>query len=81
MTGDQEQRIRERAYQIWQLAGQPHGYDRQHWEQALSEIEAEGSGAGDTSAALPPADEAQAASTKSPRRPRKSPAAKPSAAT
>jgi hypothetical protein len=33
-----EQRIRERAYQIWIKQGQPHGRDREHWEQAEAEL-------------------------------------------
>jgi len=31
---DREQRIRERAYAIWERQGQPHGQDTAHWEEA-----------------------------------------------
>jgi Protein of unknown function (DUF2934) len=31
---DIEQRIREKAYEIWNLEGQPEGHDREHWERA-----------------------------------------------
>jgi hypothetical protein len=36
-----EERIRERAYQIWEREGKPHGRDAEHWQQAASEIDAE----------------------------------------
>jgi hypothetical protein len=49
------ERIRERAYSIWDRAGRPHGRDREHWFAAEAEIakaerelirEAAGGGAG-----------------------------------
>jgi hypothetical protein len=36
-----ERRIRDRAYAIWEREGRPKGRDRQHWEQATREIDAE----------------------------------------
>jgi len=36
-----EKAIRERAYHIWEAEGRPHGRDREHWERAGREIEAE----------------------------------------
>jgi hypothetical protein len=33
-----EQRIRERAFEIWIEEGQPDGRDREHWERAEKEI-------------------------------------------
>lgn len=33
-----EQRIRERAYQIWEEEGHPQGRDSEHWQRARSEI-------------------------------------------
>jgi hypothetical protein len=36
-----DERIRARAYRIWDEAGQPDGKHDQHWEQAIREIEAE----------------------------------------
>jgi hypothetical protein len=36
---DHEQKIRERAYQIWIDEGQPHGRDQEHWSKAEAEIE------------------------------------------
>jgi hypothetical protein len=36
-----ENRIKQRAYQIWENEGRPHGRDREHWERASREIEAE----------------------------------------
>lgn len=36
-----EKAIKERAYHIWETEGRPHGRDREHWERASREIEAE----------------------------------------
>jgi hypothetical protein len=36
-----EKAIKERAYHIWENEGRPHGRDREHWERASREIEAE----------------------------------------
>jgi hypothetical protein len=33
-----EEKIRSRAYAIWETEGRPHGRDRAHWEQALREV-------------------------------------------
>jgi hypothetical protein len=38
---DKEERIQQRAYQIWYLQGCPHGHHNHHWEQACREIEQE----------------------------------------
>jgi hypothetical protein len=38
--GDLEQRIRERAFFIWIGQGRPEGRDREHWQQAESELTA-----------------------------------------
>ncbi|HEV7310331.1 DUF2934 domain-containing protein [Ensifer sp.] len=38
---DREERIRRRAYAIWEKEGQPVGEEMRHWEQARREIEAE----------------------------------------
>jgi hypothetical protein len=34
-----EQKIRERAFQIWIEEGQPEGKDKEHWEKAKAAIE------------------------------------------
>ena len=34
MMADTEQRIRERAHQIWEEEGRPEGREREHWERA-----------------------------------------------
>ena len=39
-----EQRIRERAYQLWEQAGRPDGKEVEHWLRAESEIAAEEQG-------------------------------------
>jgi hypothetical protein len=41
-----ERRIRDRAYAIWEREGRPQGRDREHWEQATREIDAERDPAG-----------------------------------
>ena len=33
-----EKKVKERAHQIWEAEGRPHGRDREHWEQAAREI-------------------------------------------
>jgi hypothetical protein len=46
MTDDKHERVRQRAYEIWKQAGEPHGDHEQHWRQAVQEIEAEDGAAG-----------------------------------
>ncbi len=41
MIDDRHDRIRVRAHAIWEAQGRPHGADRQHWDQATREIDAE----------------------------------------
>jgi hypothetical protein len=41
MRSDREERIRQRAYQIWQSEGHGHGRQDDHWHQAEREIAAE----------------------------------------
>jgi hypothetical protein len=41
MTDDRQERIRKRAHAIWESHGRPHGSDREHWEQATREIDAQ----------------------------------------
>jgi hypothetical protein len=38
---DKEERVRRRAYEIWQRSGQPVGAHDRHWFQATQEIDAE----------------------------------------
>lgn len=40
-SSDLEQRIRDRAHQIWEDEGRPEGAQDRHWEQARLEVEAE----------------------------------------
>ncbi|QWW72108.1 DUF2934 domain-containing protein [Rhizobium sp. WYJ-E13] len=35
-----EDRLRQRAYEIWEQEGRPHGEDMKHWLQAFQEIAA-----------------------------------------
>jgi hypothetical protein len=39
-----EQRVRERAYEIWERGGRPEGKSVEHWQQAEAEIVAEEQG-------------------------------------
>jgi hypothetical protein len=39
---EDEERVRQRAHEIWEEAGKPDGQHEAHWEQACREIEAEG---------------------------------------
>lgn len=49
MTPDRDKRIQMRAYEIWEREGRPEGRERSHWEQARSEIDAEGGAGADQS--------------------------------
>jgi hypothetical protein len=62
MESDREKRVRERAYQIWQRQGEPHGRPDEHWVQAEAEIELEHELAADRAAA------GQKPTTEAPRR-------------
>ena len=41
MAPEQEDRIKQRAYEIWEREGRPHGRDDVHWSMAVQEIRAE----------------------------------------
>ena len=36
---DTDERVRERAYQLWEAEGKPEGQDFEHWMRAREEIE------------------------------------------
>ncbi|MGL4964934.1 MAG: DUF2934 domain-containing protein [Inquilinus sp.] len=38
MSDDRDERIRRRAYEIWEALGRPEGGQQQHWAQAEAEI-------------------------------------------
>lgn len=38
MNGDQEEAIRNRAYQLWEADGRPDGKHESHWLQAAREL-------------------------------------------
>jgi hypothetical protein len=40
MTQSREERIQERAHQIWESEGRPHGEHEAHWHRAAHEIDA-----------------------------------------
>ena len=41
MSGDREERVRQRAHELWEQAGRPEGQQERHWEQAFQEISVE----------------------------------------
>lgn len=55
MEGPSEQRIKQRAYEIWEEEGRPEGRAQDHWRRAEAELAGQGgarggySGPGDTS--------------------------------
>ncbi|WP_214474110.1 DUF2934 domain-containing protein [Mesorhizobium sp. dw_380] len=44
MADDRQERIRNRAHQIWQEEGQPAGQHERHWHQAAADIDRETAG-------------------------------------
>ncbi|MDB6052013.1 MAG: hypothetical protein JWR17_4759 [Pseudomonas sp.] len=36
-----EEKIRQRAYELWELEGQPEAMEHEHWRQAREQLEAE----------------------------------------
>jgi hypothetical protein len=41
---DREERIRQRAHELWEAEGRPNGRAQQHWDQAAKDLENETSG-------------------------------------
>jgi hypothetical protein len=46
MNSKRQERIRERAYRLWQEEGEPHGRDLDHWDRATYETPEEDENAG-----------------------------------
>ena len=74
MTDDRQHRIRQRAHAIWESHGRPEGADRDHWDQATREIDAEDSAAKKKPARAAAAAKPKVAAAKAPAA--KKPAAK-----
>jgi Protein of unknown function (DUF2934) len=53
MGGVSDDAIRERAYQIWEREGRPHGRDFEHWVMAQVELATQGAGNGGARAIAP----------------------------
>ncbi|HEX2256662.1 MAG TPA: DUF2934 domain-containing protein [Afifellaceae bacterium] len=51
---DRDERIKQRAYEIWESEGRPEGRHLDHWRRAASEIDNAGQGAGAAPSAQPP---------------------------
>lgn len=43
MTDEREQKIRAKAYELWEAAGRPEGREREHWAEAERLVDAEAS--------------------------------------
>ncbi|WP_353806244.1 DUF2934 domain-containing protein [Mesorhizobium sp.] len=56
MSDDKHERIRRRAYEIWEREGQKHGLHERHWNQATFEIENEDRSLGARPPAISDAD-------------------------
>jgi hypothetical protein len=41
MTSNRQMRVEQRAYEIWEAEGYPHGKHEDHWHRAACEIDAE----------------------------------------
>jgi hypothetical protein len=46
MSGDREQKIRERAHVLWEAEGRPEGREHDHWREAERQVVAEEAGEG-----------------------------------
>jgi outer membrane biosynthesis protein TonB len=57
MSPEQEDRIKQRAYEIWEREGCPHGRGDVHWSMAVQEIRAEDGWVDDAAASAGPTDE------------------------
>jgi hypothetical protein len=55
MADDRQNRIRQRAHEIWEREGRPQGAHERHWQQAESEIATEGKAGKKPAAARKPA--------------------------
>ena len=55
---DKEERIRQRAYEKWQKAGESHGWHDRHWAEAEAELSSEDEAPSAESAATPMMDDA-----------------------
>ena len=40
-TSEREERIRQRAYRLWEEAGQPEGAAQDHWDRAAQDLDRE----------------------------------------
>jgi hypothetical protein len=76
MTDDRQDRIRQRAHAIWENRGRPHGHDREHWDLATREVDAEDAAAKTAKTKKP----ARVAATSKPKATAKTSTAKASAA-
>ena len=38
LAKDHDERVKKRAYELWEREGRPHGKDKEHWSQAEEEL-------------------------------------------
>ena len=57
MSPEQEDRIKQRAYEIWEREGCPHGRGDVHWSMAVQEIRAEDGWVDDAADSAGPTDD------------------------
>src|SRR3954451_5754600 len=57
MSPEQEDRIKKRAYEIWEREGRPHGRGDVHWSMAAQEIRAEDGWVDDATDQAAPTDD------------------------
>jgi outer membrane biosynthesis protein TonB len=57
MSPEQEDRIKQRAYEIWEREGHPHGRGDVHWSMAIQEIRAEDGWVDDAADSAGPTDD------------------------
>jgi hypothetical protein len=56
MGEDRHEKIQQKAYQIWEREGRPHGEHDRHWQQAVDELDRDDAMLGDDA---PAADKAE----------------------
>ena len=76
MDQDHQERIKQRAHEIWESEGRPEGRDSDHWSRAEQELRSEMGGEQPADLGEKPKPARNAAATKPKRASRKSPSPK-----
>ena len=67
MTSERDEKVRQRAYEIWLREGSPEGRHEEHWEQARREIDNEADAAAAVGSSADAGSPAAPAAGKSPK--------------